>query len=163
VTTALLVAAVSAIHPESSFTEMFCPDWEGGRIYLSHMGEMNWRLAAAKPTLREMDYRYGDCDNPAFVTGCFKEGEIVLVNLAPTSDSSYRLILARARMLPVEGEDRMAASVRGWFRPALPLNDFLASYSRLGGTHHLALCYTSSTAELRDFASFMGWEVAEIG
>ncbi|MEI6875621.1 MAG: hypothetical protein WCL50_10915, partial [Spirochaetota bacterium] len=123
----------------------------------------NWRLAAQKPVLREMDYRYGDTDNPAFLSGCFRGGEVVLVNLAPTSETSYRLILARASMLPIEGEDRMDASVRGWFRPRLRLDDFLAGYSRLGGTHHLAMAYADSIGELEDFALHMGWEVAELG
>jgi L-arabinose isomerase len=66
-------------------------------------------------------------------------------------------------MLPIEGEDRMEKSVRGWFKPARPLPDFLAEYSRLGGTHHLALAYTSSLRELREFAKLMGWGIAEIG
>jgi len=29
--------------PGTSFTEMFCPDWERGSVFLSHMGELNWR------------------------------------------------------------------------------------------------------------------------
>jgi L-arabinose isomerase len=163
VMTALLVAAVASIHPESTFTEMFCPDWESGAIYLSHMGEVNWRLCEGKAVLREMDYKYGDAANPAFVTGCFKGGDIVLVNLAPTSETKYRLILAPATMLSVHGEDRMANSVRGWFKPALPLPDFLAEYSRQGGTHHLALAYTASIGDLKNFARLMGWEIVEIG
>ena len=163
VLTALFVAAVTAIHPESSFTEMFCPDWDTGAVYLSHMGEMNWRLCDGKATLREMDYKYSDTDNPTFLTGRFKAGEIVLANLAPTGQSTYRLILAPAVMLGVEGEDRMQRSVRGWFKPRLPLPDFLAEYSRRGGTHHLALAYTKSVSELREFAALMGWETAEIG
>jgi L-arabinose isomerase len=169
VLTALFVAAVAAIHPESSFTEMFCPDWETGAVYLSHMGEMNWRLCDGKAALREMDYKYSDTDNPAFLTGRFRPGEIVLANLAPTGqsgptgESGYRLILAPAVMLAVEGADRMERSVRGWFKPPMPLPDFLAEYSRQGGTHHLAFSYTKSVAELRDFGRLMGWETVELG
>jgi L-arabinose isomerase len=163
VMTALLVAAVAAIHAETTFTEMFCPDWERGAVFLSHMGEMNWRLAEGKAVLREMDYRYGATDNPALVTGRFKAGDIVLVNLAPTSETGYRLILAPAEMLGVEGEDRMARSIHGWFKPSLALPDFLAEYSRQGGTHHLALAYADDSAALRDFAGLMGWETTVIG
>jgi L-arabinose isomerase len=158
VLTALLVAAVAVGHPEATFTEMFCPDWENGAVYLSHMGEMNWRLADGKPLLREMQYKYSRTDNPAYVVGRFKPGEIVLVNLAPVSETGYRLILAPAEMLPVSGADAMEKSVHGWFRPRLPLADFLAGYSRLGGTHHLALAYTNGTARLESFGRMMGWE-----
>jgi L-arabinose isomerase len=163
VLTALFCAAVASIHAETSFTEMFCPDWEGGRLFLSHMGEMNWRLAEGKAELREMDYKYSDAANPAFLTGRFKAGDIVLANLAPLAGDRYRLILAPAAMLPVTSGDRMEKSIRGWFKPARALPDFLAEYSRQGGTHHLALAYTTSLVELRDFAKLMGWEIAEIG
>ncbi len=105
VLTAVLVAAVAAGHPEATFTEMFCPDWENGAVYLSHMGEMNWRLTDGKPHLREMPYKFSKTDNPAYVAGRFKPGEIVLVNLAPVSAGAYRLILAPAEMLAVSGVD----------------------------------------------------------
>jgi L-arabinose isomerase len=158
VLTALLTAAVAVGHPESSFTEMFCPDWESGTVYLSHMGEMNWRLADGKPVLREMRYKYSKADNPAYVAGRFKPGEIVLVNLAAVSDTAYRLILAPAEMLPVSGIDAMEKSIHGWFRPRLPLADFLAHYSRLGGTHHLVMAYARETGRLETFGRMMGWE-----
>ncbi len=81
--TAGLVAALARAYPETSFTEMFCPDWEHGTVYLSHMGELNWRLVDGKPLLLEMDYRWSDAGNPVYLAGRFKPGEILLVNLAP--------------------------------------------------------------------------------
>ncbi len=156
--TALLVAALLSAYPESSFTEMFCPDWENNSVLLSHMGELNWRLAVGKPRLREMDYKYSRTDNPALLAGRFKPGEIVLVNLAPTANG-YRLILAPARMLAVPGTDRFADSVHGWFSAGMPVADFLTAYSRAGGTHHLGLSYTADTRTLEAFGRMMGWEV----
>ena len=35
---ASLVGTLLQAYPETSFTEMFCPDWEGNQIFLSHMG-----------------------------------------------------------------------------------------------------------------------------
>jgi len=159
--TALLVAAMLSVYPESSFTEMFCPDWENNTVFLSHMGELNWLLADGKPRLREMDYKYSRTDNPALLAGRFKPGEIVLVNLAPTA-GGYRLILAPARMLAVPGTDRFADTVHGWFAPGMPVADFLAAYSRAGGTHHLGLSYTADTRTLETFGRMMGWEVVLI-
>jgi L-arabinose isomerase len=159
--TALLVAAMLAGNPESSFTEMFCPDWENGTVFLSHMGELNWRLVEGKPRMREMDYKYSRTDNPALLAGRFKPGAIVLADLAPTA-AGYRLILAPAEMLPVTGEDRFRDSVHGWFRARLALPDFLAAYSRAGGTHHLGLSYTEDVRRLEVFGRMMGWEVVLI-
>jgi L-arabinose isomerase len=162
VLTALLVAAVAAGHPEASFTEMFCPDWEGGAVFLSHMGELNWQLADGKPLLLEMPYKYSKTDNPAYLVGRFKPGAMVLVNLAPTAGDRYRLILAPAQMLPVPGQDAMERSVHGWFKPRLPVADFLSEYSRFGGTHHLAVAYAADTRRLETFGRMMGWETVVI-
>ena len=158
--TALLVAALLSAYPESSFTEMFCPDWENGTVFLSHMGELNWRLAEGRPRLREMDYKYSRTDNPALLVGRFRPGPIVLANLAPTAEG-YRLILCPAEMLAAT-EDRFRDSVHGWFRPPLALADFLAAYSRAGGTHHLGFSYTGDTRQLEAFAGLMGWELVVI-
>ena len=160
--TALLVGALAAGYPDTSFTEMFCPDWEHNTLFLSHMGEVNPRLLSGTPVLREMDYQYSRTDNPALVVGRFKPGTVVLVNLAPMADG-YRLIIARATMLDVPGVDRMKESVRGWFTPPVPVADFLAAYSRLGGTHHLAVTYTDDTKPFERFGALMGWDVAVIG
>jgi L-arabinose isomerase len=175
VLTALLVAAVAAGFPETTFTEMFCPDWENGTVFLSHMGEVNWRLLDGRGRLGEMDYGYSATDNPVRVTGRLRPGSIVLVNLAPMADDRYRLILAPATMLPVSGPDRMEGSVHGWFRPQLAVSDFLEAYSRAGGTHHLAMCYAgpgngrpgdapgAALASLKTFGRLMGWDTVVIG
>ncbi len=44
VLTAALVGALAKFHPETTFTEMFCPDWQNNMLYLSHMGEINLNL-----------------------------------------------------------------------------------------------------------------------
>ena len=41
VLTAALVGALMKVYAETTFTEMFCPDWKGNSIMLSHMGEIN--------------------------------------------------------------------------------------------------------------------------
>jgi L-arabinose isomerase len=169
VLTALLVAAVAAEFPETTFTEMFCPDWENGTVFLSHMGEVNWRLLDGRGRMEAMDYTYSATDDPVRVTGRLKAGSIVLVNLAPMADGRYRLILAPATMLAAKVEDRFGSSVRGWFQPPKPLPEFLETYSRLGGTHHLAMCYAGEPGAaspalqtLEDFGRLMGWDTVVI-
>lgn len=162
VLTAALVAALSLASPDTSFTEMFCPDWEHNSIYLSHMGEMNYRLCADKPQLLEMDYSYSDAENPVFAVGRFRPGDFLLVNLAPVGGNTYRLIIAPAEMLDVPEQDNMAKRVHGWFRPSLPIADFLASYSQYGGTHHLALTYGAPIPLIEAFGQMMGWETVVI-
>ena len=167
--TAAVISAVGSVYPETGFTEMFCPDWKGNTIFLSHMGEINYKLVSGKPVVKEMDYAFSATGNPAFIPGRFKEGPIVLFDLAPTREG-YRLILAAAEMIgdDGDGEDRFDTTVRGWFRPALSgpgnlVGSFLAEYSRAGGTHHLGLSYTAPIDVLTAFARIMGWETVIIG
>jgi L-arabinose isomerase len=159
--TALLVGALCTGFPETSFTEMFCPDWEHDTLFLSHMGEVNPRLLAGRPRMREMDYHYSSTANPALIVGRFKPGDVMLVNLAPTAEG-YRLVIAPAVMLDVTGADRHGEAIRGWFKPRLPVPEFLAAYSRVGGTHHLAVTYARDTKPFEQFGSLMGWEVTLI-
>ncbi|WP_020618974.1 L-arabinose isomerase family protein [Paenibacillus daejeonensis] len=157
VLTAALVGALLAVYPETSFTEMFCPDWKHNRVFLSHMGEMNLKVCSGKPVLREMSFPFTDADNPVVAYGRFRGGQAVYVNLAPGREGEYRLILSPITMTEVEGEDRMAGSIRGWFEPPVPVADFLTAYSRQGGTHHGAIVYGDVLRALTELGELMGW------
>ncbi|MCL5999698.1 MAG: hypothetical protein M1546_27090 [Chloroflexi bacterium] len=157
--TAALVGVLASVFPETTFTEMFCPDWAGDSIFLSHMGEMNVALTAEKPRLIEKTFSFIDTENPVLAVGRFRGGEAVFVNLAPGPANTYTLIVAPVAMLDVEGKDAMGDSIHGWFRPAQPVADFLAAYSKIGGTHHAALVYGDVAAPIAAFGEMMGWTV----
>jgi len=164
--TASLVSALAAVNPDTSFSEMFCPDWKNGSVFLSHMGEMNWKLAAEKPRLLEMNWQWSEAANPAYVAGRFKAGDFVLVDLLPLEplrEGGYRLIVAPARMLNVPGRDNFGRSIHGWFKTQMPVEEFLAEYSRAGGTHHLAISYGLEVKTVVAFSKMMGWETVVIG
>jgi len=161
--TAALCAALASTLPEVTFTEMFCPDWDGDRLFVSHMGELNVALTASRPELAVRDFTYTDADNPIIAYGRMKGGQALLVNLAPGPDRSYRLIIAPVEVDASCPDDSMAGSVRGWFRTSVPLADFLCAYSKAGGTHHCALVYGRSLPEIRAFGETMGWKVTIAG
>jgi L-arabinose isomerase len=160
--TASLVGTLAYGNPDTSFSEMFCPDWKNDSIFLSHMGEFNYTLAAGKAKLIEMNYSFSDADNPVHAVGRFKAGEFLLVDLLPLGDS-YRLIIAPATMLDIKGKDKSADRAHGWFRPRLPITEFLKVYSEYGGTHHLAVTYDAPVPMLEAFGRMMGWETVVIG
>lgn len=163
VLTAALVGALLSQFPETSFTEMFCADWEGDSIFINHMGEMNVALSAGAPVLMTKDMPFLKVGAPAVAVGRFRAGEAVLANLAPGPENTFTLILAPVEMLSVDGEDKMTDLIRGWFRPAMPIAEFLESYSRLGGTHHSALVYGDVADDVARFGEIMGWGVAVLG
>jgi L-arabinose isomerase len=162
VLTAALVGALASVYEETSFTEMFCPDWENDTIFLSHMGEINVKLADEKPILAEEDFPYTDAENPVLPYCRFKEGNAVLVNLAPGADDTYSLIVSSVKMLGVSQEDRLKNCVHGWFKSGIPVHEFLKAYSEAGGTHHIAVVYGKVAGEIEKFGRIMGWNVIKI-
>ncbi len=161
VLTAALVAALLKLNPETSFTEMFCPDWEGGRIFLSHMGEINPRVCPETAEAVHKENKYTDASPTVYSTGQFRKGDAILVNLVPMSESEFRLIVC-----PVSVEEEpdcaFVDSVHGWIRPALPVGDFLRQFSLLGGTHHSALVYGELVETIRTFGETLGFDVRVI-
>lgn len=162
VLTAALVGSLMSVYPETSFTEMFCPDWKGGRIFLSHMGEMNPALAEGKPVLFcRTPWIFSDAEPPVSAGGCFKPGQAIFVNLAPCRQG-YALIAAPVTMAPGGKNKKFKTTIRGWMKPATGLNEFLAEYSRAGGTHHAALVYGATLASLASFSRIMGFHFKTI-
>lgn len=160
--TAGLVGALFALYPDTTFAEMFCPDWEQGTILLSHMGESNPNLAQWKPIIRDKTFKYNSCGNTVAMYTCARAGQAAIVNLAPTEDS-FTLIICPGEMLNVgleHGAYRYAT--QGWFKPSKALPQFLEEFSLAGGTHHSALVYDANLDELRTFGQMMGFDVVVI-
>ena len=59
----------------------------------------------------------------------------------------------------MEGEDKMADSIHGWFRPNQPIESFLKQYSLAGGTHHLAMVYGDVLEEIIPLGEMLGFDV----
>ena len=158
VLTALFCGALLSFNPDTTFSEMFCPDWKGTRIFLSHMGEMNLNLMAQKPFLSFRKWTFGNGGDIAVATGCLRGGEAMLANLAPGPDGSFTLIAAPVRM--TAQDDPALPQMRGWMTPPgnMPVPEFLEAYSRVGGTHHLVLSYGCDAGMLEDIAALMGWK-----
>ena len=156
VLTAALVGALMTVFPETTFTEMFCPDWKGNKIFLSHMGEINTDLCT-RVALREKPFPYTDADNPVVAAGCLKPGTAYLINIAPGPNETYTLITAPIEVCDTKGKETITNVIRGWIEPSMPVVDFLAAYSKLGGTHHLALSYNADENILGNFATNMNW------
>ncbi|MBP5672979.1 MAG: hypothetical protein J6X49_11355 [Victivallales bacterium] len=161
VLTANLVSAMLSIYPETTFTEMFCPDWQNDQIFLSHMGEANVDLYAAKGNLVSKPYNFSDTGSPAVAYGIFKPGPAILVNLAPIQDGKYRLLICNGICHAPENPAPVEC-IKGWFKPKKNLPEFLETYSNNGGTHHSALCYNADPQVLVYFAKLMGFEVVEV-
>jgi L-arabinose isomerase len=158
VLTAAFVGALLSVYPDTTFTEMFCPDWEHGSIFLSHMGEYNYNVSSAKPFLTEKPFPFTDAENPTVAYSTLKSGKATLVNLAPFGSARYGLTIVPGEMLKLKGENKLALTVNGWFKPEMNLSKFLEVYSVYGATHHSALVYGDKSDELALIGKYSGWE-----
>jgi L-arabinose isomerase len=118
---------------------------------------MNVDLAAAKPVLREKAWSYTDAQAPVVATAAFRPGPVTFVDLAPGPNDTSTLIAAPGAMVLEGSDEKLAGAVRGWLKPRMALADFLAEYSRAGGTHHAALVYGHVARQMASLAQFMGW------
>ena len=159
VLTAALVGALNTAFGKTTFTEIFCPDWRGDALFLSHMGEVNPEAAAKKPRLCEKDFPWTGARNPAVITCAPAPGPAVLVNLAPGPDDTFSLIVARVEVLGDGTHSAMRDSVRGWIRPEKGARRFLEEYSMRGGTHHSALVLVERADAVAAFGEYAGIDV----
>ena len=156
VLTAAFVGALLSVFRETTFTEMFCPDWEHGSVFMSHMGEFNFNVASGIPFLTEKPFPFTDAENPTVAYKTMKAGKATLVNLAPFGNGNYSIIAVPGQMLPISGDNKMSLAVNGWFKPAMKLETFLEAYSLCGGTHHSALIYGEVVEEIKLLAAYLG-------
>lgn len=161
VLTASLVGALNGAFGRTTFTEIFCPDWKGNTLFLSHMGEVNPDTAASTPRLCEKDFPWAGALNPAVLTCATAPGPAVLVNLAPGPENTFTLILAPVESLGDGTHADMQDVIRGWIRPRCGnVAAWLEQYSRLGGTHHSALVMDGDLDALAAFGRYAGLSVA---
>jgi L-arabinose isomerase len=155
--TSAFVGALLSVFKDTTFTEMFCPDWQKNMVFLSHMGEVNVNLLAGKPTLIKKELSFIKVSAPVFAVGQLKGGKALLINLAPSIDG-YRIVLSSIDM--VEIKNTLPLSLSGWFRPNSTVSKFLGRYSELGGTHHCALVYGNDSDQkaIEKFAHLAGME-----
>ena len=163
--TASLVGGLARAFGAATFTEIFCPDWAGDSLFLSHMGEISPSVAGDKPRVFEKPFIFGGGRNPAVLTCAVKPGPAVFVNLAPGPDDSFTLIVAPVDVLPEDDslDPAMHDTVRAWVRPRGSVVDFLEAYSRAGGTHHSALVLGDKAEAIAAFGRMSALDVVLIG
>lgn len=159
--TAALVGALLSGYPETTFVEIFCPDWKNDLLFLSHMGEVNYRIIDAKPLIRRAKINYADGSMPYAGYARMKGGKGVFVNLAPTQNG-FCLILVSVEMQNY-ASDSFPYNIRGWMKPeGLKTSEFLEKLSMNGATHHSAFVYGAKVEELEYFGRLLSLETIVI-
>lgn len=165
VLTAALVGALARTFGAVTFTEIFCPDWAGNSLFLSHMGEISPTVAGDVPRVIAKPFFSGGSLDPAVLTCAVQPCPAVFVNLAPGPDDTFTLIVAPVDVLAEDAtlDPAMRDVVRAWVRPRVDVRTFLAAYSRAGGTHHSALVLGDHVEAIAAFGRMSGCAVVRIG
>ena len=152
--TAAFTGALLSEYPETSFVEIFCPDWKNGMVFLSHMGEMNYRVADEKPLICRTGSPFIKGTMPYAGYARMKPGKGVYVNISRDKDD-YSLLLAPCEMLEAKN-DGMTNKIRGWMRhESKDTAQFLESLSKNGATHHSTFVYGATVEELEYFGKLL--------
>ncbi|MCL2518982.1 MAG: hypothetical protein FWF15_10510, partial [Oscillospiraceae bacterium] len=160
--TAAFTGALLKGFADTSFVEIFCPDWRGDTLFLSHMGEMNIRMTANTPEIEEKQFIYGSATNPIACYGCYKSGNGVFVNVFKGTNG-FRLLVSPVEMeAEREEETNFKGMIRGWMRPQTNIGTFLEELSKAGATHHSILVYGATVEQIRFFGELLDLEVVEI-
>ncbi len=164
VLTAALVGALTRAFGTVTFTEIFCADWAGNSLFLSHMGEISPTVAGERPRVISKPFFSGGSLDPAILTCVAKPGPAVFVNLAPGPDNTFVLIVAPVDVMAEDAslDPAMRDVVRTWVRPRMPVAPFLEAYSRAGGTHHSALVLGDRAEAIAAFGRQCGLDVVRI-
>ncbi len=160
VLTASFVGALLKTFNDVSFIEIFCPDWQNNKLLISHMGEMNYAVAKAKPVLEKSNFVYTDAKFAIKALAEFKNGPAVFGNVYKDSDGKYKLLLSEVEMC--DGEQGFDHSIRGWFKPNKPVAEFLEELSEYGAIHHSFLVYDVNIKALEYFGKLIGLGVNKI-
>ena len=154
--TALFTGAFLQGYDETSFIEIFCPDWKNNTLFISHMGEINYRVADKKPTMIEKAFIYGgeNSSNPYAATAAFKEGKALFLNVFEDRDG-FNILCAPVNVIK-ETTDSFKKSVRGWLDFGAPISEVLEKISMHGVTHHSIMVYGAEMAEIEFFAKIAG-------
>lgn len=151
--TAAFTGALLQGYDETSFIEIFCPDWKNNTLLISHMGEMNYRVADKKPLFSEFNFVYGKGINPAVGTAAFKSGKAVYINIFE-DDKGFNALIAPVKVV-AEKTNLFAKKIRGWLDFGMPVSDVLETLSLHGVTHHSIMVYGATCDEIEFFAKLI--------
>jgi len=147
---------------DTVFTETFCPDFDGGRIVMGHMGESN-PLFGNKTVLRRKNFRFGDTIDPVIADVHMQPGRATVLNLGIVEDNQFQMIVYSGDICDrIPGSDDIDMPYFH-FKPDIELPDFLTEYGLAGGTHHIAMSKGDRIEDILSLSEMLGIETVIIG
>jgi L-arabinose isomerase len=157
ITSAACVTAMHYLTGLSAFSEMFCMDFDGNSILMSHFAEGNLRLAAGKPRMIRREGWVGSGGVSSSMAFNFAPQEVTMVNLTIGVGGRPKLIATTAQICDYALEGGQTPHCR--LEPTCGLTVFLDAYLHCGGSHHVALVQNDRLGLVEKFAELMELEL----
>ena len=139
---------------DTLFTETFCPDFEGGRIVMGHMGESNPAFGQ-KTVLRRKKFAFGDALDPVIADVHMQQQRVTVLNLGMVDQQEYQMILYTGEICDrIPGSDDIDMPYFH-FKPDMGLEALLTEYGLFGGTHHVAMVKGDRIDDLLKLAEWL--------
>jgi L-arabinose isomerase len=139
---------------DTLFTETFCPDFDGGRIVMGHMGESN-PVFGEKTVLRRKKFTFGEALDPVIADVHMKQQSVTVLNLGIVDQQEYQMILFTGEICDrIPGSDDIDMPYFH-FKPDMGLEDLLTEYGLFGGTHHVAMVKGNRIDDLLKLAEWL--------
>jgi L-arabinose isomerase len=139
---------------DTLFTETFCPDFDGGRFVMGHMGESNPAFGE-KTVLRRKRFAFGDALDPVIADVHMQQQKVTVLNLGIVDQQNYQIILYTGDICDrIPGSDDIDMPYFH-FKPDMELEDLLTEYGLYGGTHHVAMVKGNRIDDLLKFSEWL--------
>jgi L-arabinose isomerase len=163
----LCASMVAAAHclgdGNANFTEMYTMDFDRKAIIFCHAGEGNWATCrdGIRPKLIDRFLGEGGLENPPTPIFIPRIGPATLTSLAPICGDTFRLVLARGRIL---NKDDLAYCEMPYFfwNPDCGLERCVEGWIKNGGTHHEVISLGDISGRWKMLSHYLGVEYVEL-
>lgn len=137
------------------FTEIFCPDFEGNRLVMAHMGESNPAFGV-RTVLRRKLFPFGGSIDPVVADVEVSPAQrATLLNLAVTKGQRFQFTTITGEICPRLPAAEDVDMPYFHFRPEIDVAALLSTYGQAGGTHHFAITDAHKVSEIEKLADMM--------
>jgi len=143
-----------------SYTEYYALDFAEGFVLMGHDGPGHIAIAQEQPTLRSLKLYHGKSGAGLSVEFKVRYGPVTIVGCTQTAGGRLKLIVGEGESIP--GDTFRIGNTNSRLRFPLSPGEFLERWCAEGPTHHVALGVGHVADEVRNVASLLGLDYAEV-
>jgi L-arabinose isomerase len=136
-------------------------DFSEDFILMGHDGPGHIAIAQEQPTLRALKLYHGKSGAGLSVELQVRYGPVTIVGCTQTAEGRLKLLAAEGESVP--GDTFRIGNTNSRLRFGLAPAEFFECWCAQGPTHHVALGVGHVGDEVRNVASLLGLEFAEVG